>query len=536
MIRAILALAMILTASVCDARDVLTGNDLTYLGSFAMPRSLSDGSETPYGAGLALRRVGGEVRLFSTSYQSGQYPLYEVTVPALKTSPPWNAAPVARAWGNVLTNSDGWVNGLHWDETDKRLYYSSSWNYVASGDPYSPTLGFLSFNSDGTQATSHGRWGFSNRSFKQVNFGVTSVPADFATQYLQGKRLAAGFGGYQSVLAHGPVSLGPSLTAFSPPAVGTEGGYLPNTPLVGYGGGHAAWTSGSRPTVNRAWRDDDAIHDLYGAIDDPDNSTQNFSPYWHLSGDEHFYWQGYSVKGNSRAGYPDNITFADSAVVTKHWVPGNAFWNTDRLGQSGTWIQTANKEGVLLLATFDTGHVWYYTSDSHAEGIKHKWLVYSRDQLASVVQGAVREDQIQPTRYDANFSASGVPTALPHAGVPAYTCTGMAFDPVDNKLYVSLQYASNAPTVNSNSTHLVYVYQVNDSVVTPPPTASSPSLAPIQHATGGTFTPKVSWWWNGSAYVPRLLRAAGDGRWFSNLLTNDNKFLVTGDGKRLRLN
>jgi hypothetical protein len=144
-------------------------------------------------------------------------------------------------------------------------------------------------------------------------------------------------------------------------------------------------------------------------------------------------------------------------------VPGNAFWNNDYLGQAGTWIQTANmeKEGFLLLGSFATGHSWYYLSDSHAEGFQHKWMIYTRDQLASVAQGTVREDQIQPARYTADFSSTGVTTSA-FTGVPPYVCTGMVYDPVDNRLYVALQYASNAPIGNMYSTHLVYVYKIND--------------------------------------------------------------------------
>ena len=460
----ILPIIILLCLSVPSfAKITLTANDLQFIGAFSMPREVgTDFAETAYGAGLALRRVNGQVRIFSAAWKAGQPSLYEVSIPSLKTSAPWNDAPLHKTWGYVFSHNNGYLNGLYWDENDKRLYYSSSWNYVASGDQYLPTLAFLTISSDETSTTSYGRWGFDNRSFKQVNFGVTPVPADFATQYLGGKRLAAGFGGYQSVAGFGPVSFGPSLTAFNPPTVGTEGGYLPNTPLVGYGGSHGTWTTGDRPAVNRAWRDDDVIHDIYGNISEQDGSTQNSSPYWHLSGDESFYWQGYSINGSSRSYLPDYKTFDNSRIVTKHWEPGNAFWNTDYLFQSGAWIQTANKEGILFLATFDTGHVWYYNSDSNAEGMKHKWLVYSRDQFASVVQGSVREDEIQPTRYDTNLSNLGI-VSRSHSGIPDYTCTGMVFDPVDNRLYVALQYASNAPTKNLYSRHLIVVYQINDS-------------------------------------------------------------------------
>lgn len=481
----ILVLVAPLMSTELFAREVLRADDLEYVGAFKVQREVGDDlAETAYGSGLALRRVDGQVRLFSTAYKNGSYALYEITVPTLKSAQPWNTAPLTKNWGYVFTHKTGLLNGLYWDETDERLYYSSSPNYVASGDPYYPTLAFLTFNQDETQATSYGRWGFNNRSFKQVNFGVTPVPADFSGEYLGGKRLAAGFGGYQSIAGFGPASFGPALTAFSPPVVGTEGGYLTNTPLVGYGGSHDAWTTGDRPSVNRAWRDDDVIHDIYGNMSDPDNSTQNTAPYWHLSGDESFYWQGYSINGSSRTSIPDNVTFDNSRIVTKHWESGNAFWNTDYIFQSGAWIQTANKEGILFLATFDTGHVWYYNSNSNAEGMKHKWLIYSRDQIASIVQGSVGEDDIQPTRYDTNLTDLGIESKA-HAGIPKYSCTGMAFDPVDNKLYVVLQYASNAPTINMYSTNLVAVYQVNDTIGS---SANLNSTGQIPLSGSGTMT------------------------------------------------
>lgn len=476
----LLLFALILSLAIANpvlARTTLTASDLQYVGAFAMPWTGVNGG-TQYGNGLALRRVGGEVRLFSTAFRSGtpnNYPLYETVVPSLRTSKPWNFATVLTNYGDVFTDTTGVLNGLYWDETDQRLYYSSGNMYLASGDPYAPSLGFLTFS--GTTATPHGLWGFSNRSVKQVNYGVTAVPSDFATQYLGGKRLAAGFGGNQSVAGFGPISLGPSLTAFSPPVEGTAGTYLPNTPLVGYGGSHGSWTSGSRPAVDRAWRDDDVVQDVYGNLYDPDNSaSQGVSSYWHMTGDELFYWQGYSINGSSRASYPDNITFPDTAIKTKHWVPGNAFWNTDYLAQSGTWIQTTNKEGLLLLGTFSTGHAWYWNSTPIAEGFKHKWLIYSRDQLASVAQGKVIESQIQAARYDTDIPDRTGIVSSGFGGTPPYTCTGMVFDPVDNKLYVALQYASNAPTVNSSSFTLVVVYQISDTA-SPGSCGSSNGLA-----------------------------------------------------------
>ena len=459
--RVILLIIFIMLPIYAHSRTSLTGNDLSFVGAFAMPRLVGDNEQTAYGNGLALRRVNGQVRLFSTAYKADNFSLYEVSVPTLKTSPGWNEAPLIKAWGYVMSDSVGLVNGIYWDDTDKRLYYSSSWNYITSGDPYQPSLGYITISPDETTTTSHGLWGFANRSVKQVNFGLTAVPSDFAAQYLNGKRLAAGFGGNQSAVGFGPGSYGPTLTAFAPPTTEAEGGYLSNTPLVGYGGSHAEWTSGSRPAISRAWRDDDQLLGIYGALSDPDNSTGNDTGAWNYTGDENFYWQGYSVTGASRAYLPDYITFPESAIKTKHWVAGNSFWTADYLGQSGAWIQTTNKEGFLLLPTFSTGHVYYESSEPKAEGFKHQWYIYSRDQLASVATGSVAESEIQAARYPVDFSHLGV-TSSPFSGNPPWRCTGMAFDPADNRLYVMLSQASNAPLNNMYSTGLVAVYQIND--------------------------------------------------------------------------
>lgn len=462
-------------------RTPLTGSDLVLVGAFSMP--LSTGThDTIYGAGLALRRVNGQVRLFSTArVQDNDYRLYEVTPPAqLSQSAPWTSASVVRNWGDVLRpHVAERVGGLFWDAMASRLYYSTSPIYVASGDAYKPTLAFASLDDNTGTATQYGKWGFQARSFKQTNFGVINIPTDFSTAYLGGKRLASGFGGYQSIENFGPISHGPALTAFDPPQVGTEGSYLPNIPLVGYGGATAAWTSGERPTKDRCWRADDFLYSLYGGMyGDSDGSTQQaISASWKLTGDESFTWQGYSVNANSRNYLPDNAT---TTVLTKHWVPGEAFWGADYIHQSAAWIQTQNKEGIVFVGDFLTGNVWYWGSFFRAEGTNHKWLIYTPEQLATVAQGSTTEDQIQPTRYDLEFPGIPYPGWTENS-IPRYHVSGVAYDDVDMRLYVSVQHASNAPTVNSSSKHVVYVFQVND---TPPPAPTCSDGIQNQSETG----------------------------------------------------
>ena len=147
-----------------------------------------------------------------------------------------------------------------------------------------------------------------------------------------------------------------------------------------------------------------------------------------------------------------------TTIATKHRLSGNAFWNNDCINQGGAWIQTPTKEGIVFWGTFSTGHVWYQTSGPNFQGANHRFLIYSRDQFASVV-GGVAQDQIQPTRYAVNFPALTYPLPGGWGGSP-HQCIGMAYDPVDRKLYIAIAFASIFPTFSSSSVTVIYVYQV----------------------------------------------------------------------------
>ena len=522
------------------------GGDLTYLGAFAMPLSVN-GSGTGYGSGLALRRVGGQVRLFSTAMYAGspnQYPLYEVTPPVLTQSAPWNTATVVNTWGTAFSSlqsamSTNDINGLYWDETDSRLYVSSYnvLNYggrptasacTSVGSPwacctgsgsgpncqYTPSLGYVTLGDDGSGTSMpHGPWGFSGRSVQMVDYGVLRIPpngGDALDTVLGSKHLAAGFGGYGSVMDNPVVSMGPSLTAFDPSLLtsGNAQGYVSNTPLVGYP--HSTWESGARPTIDRCWRPDDFIDDTY-ALSDPDNSfLNNGIPAIAkcYSGDESVVWQGYSITSTSRqslnmqcAGQnftqdcngntinytQPNTPSATVAITTKHWAQGEAFWDADFVRQAGAWIQTTNKEGLLFGAYFMTGHGFYQCSNLGTQGAETAFLVYSRDDINNVANGSIAQDQIQPTRTMFPFPGQNASTA--GYTPPPYGIIGMAYDPIDQNLYIGLQFASSIP-INAWSTMLVYVYHVNDSSGddSRPPVMSNPLPSGMQSCSSNPLS------------------------------------------------
>jgi hypothetical protein len=399
--------------------------------------------------------------------------------------------------------------------------------------------------------------------------GLAAVPTDFQSQYSVG-RLVAGFGGYQSIMEFGPASMGPSLTAFSPPVIGTEESYLANTPLVGYGA--STWRTGT-PTVQWMWKDDDVVADIWGDSIDPDNSRPIYDA------NQEYWMQGYSVTSNTRSNYPG---FVNVPVGGNHPVQGDAYFGVDYINQSGVWIQTANKEGVVILGNMSTGRTWYDVSDLNWEGMKHQWLIYSRTQMGKVASGSVASDQIQPARYTVQFptipypasgtagtatnddgvtfptstsanlygaqsatsATIGTPNCSPNycftvqaglaytpgmmmmalvpggnialgtwirglvksysgtslvmdaswgtqgsgahsswsitgqqnGALPRFQCIGMAYDSINQNLYIAIRYASAAPALGDS---VVYVYHVNDTGgggdTTPPTVAVSTS-------------------------------------------------------------
>jgi hypothetical protein len=67
------------------------------VGAFLLPRSVA-GHSTAYSAGtLTIRTVNGQQRLFS---DAGGL-IYEATVPALRSKPPYLTARVLRTWGTA---------------------------------------------------------------------------------------------------------------------------------------------------------------------------------------------------------------------------------------------------------------------------------------------------------------------------------------------------------------------------------------------------------------------------------------------------
>jgi hypothetical protein len=216
-------------------KTVLTQGDFSYLGSFRMPESVGS-MDMRWGRGLTHRYVNGQLRFFSIGLNPSD--IYEVAAPASLASSPASSAfaTLVRHWGALDQGAvTSGLTGVYWDETDKRLYWAGGDSYNATSN-YSPSVGFTTLNDSNGTFTRRGPFAFAGRSTKMTNNGLTAIPQWFADAYCPGRRLAAGFGGYQSVATIGPASIGPAASAFNPADMtsAANDSTIATTVLVGY--------------------------------------------------------------------------------------------------------------------------------------------------------------------------------------------------------------------------------------------------------------------------------------------------------------
>lgn len=364
-------------ATARHGKAVLQPSDFAYLGAFKLPTTV-EGSSTGAGRGIALRYVGGELRMFSYQNFIPGAGVYEVVVPALKTSA-WNIATLSRNWGDIFGGLRSSRNlesgGLYWDDEDARLYwfYNDNYNGINAN---APTFGYSVLNDTDGTAVAHGVYNLATGGCKRAQGGITKIPAWFATAYCSGRKFGVGFGGYASIMATGPVSMGPALSAIDPPSV--ESGALAATHLLGYPYNASGYTACQRPN--------------------------NYSG-------------GLGLAPSGEIGY---------------------FQWTDTIGQSGVWIDLPTKHGLLFAFNIGTGAMWY-DSYINAEGADHQWYLYDPADLALVAQGQNQYDVLPSWRQSWQYPDVTYPLPGFEGGAaPPHYINGTAFDSTTNRLYVNV--------------------------------------------------------------------------------------------------
>lgn len=185
------------------SKQVLNQSDFEYIGAFLLPISGVNG-DAAWGQGLAHRYVNGELRMFAYAWNpTSAQNMYEVKVPTPSlTSAP--TATVVRNWGDIAGSKRvGQMFGLYWDEQDRRIYWNDQ-NIYNTCCPDDPGMGYSTLNDTTGAITIVGAWRFTGRGTKAINTCVLPIPQWFADAYTGGRRLGAGCGGYQSIIANRP--------------------------------------------------------------------------------------------------------------------------------------------------------------------------------------------------------------------------------------------------------------------------------------------------------------------------------------------
>lgn len=213
-----------------STQRLIVASDWTFLGGFKLP-PLYPTADRDYARGLTIRYRSGNFRLMTLvkgdNATNGQaVHLYEFSVPTLQSAvASYQDAPITTHYGSTLwggrmdaggpsdTQKD--YRSLYWDETLQKLFFVACSGY---SNTTKNIIGVATLN-DGapTSSTSTGMWRFDNMSYKAIK-GILPVPAS-KQSLVGGRRLLAGFGGYESIIAAGPAHMGPAAVAFDPTAM-----------------------------------------------------------------------------------------------------------------------------------------------------------------------------------------------------------------------------------------------------------------------------------------------------------------------------
>jgi hypothetical protein len=417
------------------ASELLAESDFTYLGSFRMPASVSYGGttvSTAYNTGaIAYRGKGGTDRVLMTSHTTTPVDkvdyVYEVTVPALLTSAPYNIATLYKAWGDVyqgkrivLNGGATYTNQMFIDDQDWDALY---WSYAEwyDGNTSDRVLGKTALNDSTTTPTVEASWRIGSYIPNHVGTGICRInDSDFVTANCPGLPFMAGFGGAGRLSTAGLASNGPCYVAIPVPIVGThaDGSQLPATELMRH-----ARLSGPIPGEESARRPATYQGKVFGICNTGTNANriilqtdtyaESLGSSFHYNGKTCRIYSGagtdsanhvmtlvsggltgFGGSGDSRE-YTVSPPFPEAPEVGvskyeidhNNWTPGyidedTGVWTfgDDFIG-STVWVG-GNPHGVIGILSQVTDRQFYGPGGPHYESMIHRMLRYDPDDLA----------------------------------------------------------------------------------------------------------------------------------------------------------
>ncbi|MEI8082631.1 MAG: hypothetical protein WCI74_12375, partial [Actinomycetes bacterium] len=371
------------------SKTVVRDADFEYLGAFAMPVEVGCGGWQSYypSAGLAVRRVDGQLRFLSGAHVYSGGLIYETNYPGLsQTTGSWPEATVVGQpcdiyGGRKRLGADpepfGFedeTHGLFWDDRTNRLYWSFGHYY--NGDRSNDNV--LGYSTLGADGAAYGPWRSVDGNVthsQRVRGGALAIPDAFANTYLGGRSLGIGFGGYYSII--GPGSMGPTLYAINQPS-GDGGTFDPMVLIEHPADFSLAQNWAVRPTN---------------------------------------YWI-------------DSIDWALGPTADRgYWAPA------DWIGGAAVWIDEPTKHGLLYFAELGLGRIAYEFGTITTQGTAPYWYIYDPANIAEVALGTRRPDAVIPTEVAPHrYPATGTPQDSKSGAMQRVT--GAAYDKTSHTLFV----------------------------------------------------------------------------------------------------
>jgi len=364
--------SLTLTVNAAGSVLLIQPSDFTYIGYYD---TYLNGLDSPFVYGLAVRRVGSEVRLISQNFNDKVIIEYSLAGKTPATSGSTSANEITtttRSWGCSIPVG-GEIPFLHWDSANNKLIYLYAVNYPDDTQEvntriYSATL------TDGTGATNIKRLSLDGVPDRRAGTGVIAVPASFQSAYGVGP-FAVGLGGNFSRMAlRGEAAMGLSLYGIPDPA--------------SYADGASLSTAQYKVLAARG-------NDPYGrSLELP---TNEYTP---------GLWQSPGANG---LGY---------------WVWGNRY-------VGGFFIDGPTKKGLVTIGSFGTGRNWYETSTIHYSGLIAEAHIYDPADLGRISQGTQ-----SPVLDPISANMKSLSETRQTTGGEGQWYSSAAFDDVGKILYV----------------------------------------------------------------------------------------------------
>jgi hypothetical protein len=409
-----------------EEKALLTPDDFKFVGSYPFTAE----NQATYGMGLTCRRVKGQLRFLTVSYDGPvKARLIEFALPE-KVGQKITA--LTGSWGDIWSPAPcpgiggGDQYGL-WLETlpdgSERLWTTHCTDYPDDkGIIVTQALAVRTLKDDGTIADLKGEYGFAGVGQRAIYGGVQPIPKWFRDKYGISQPYAVGWGGYTSRMAQGLVpSMG--LMALAVPDVTS---YKANSVIPAKDfkilADHRSGTTNARDWYalkkpsgfDRGRRN----ADVKNCFDSDPKGAQ---------------WQSPAPDGHGR------------------FVWGDSYYNT------GCWIDGPNKGGFIVVGSFAKGKAHYQDSTLHNEGRHAELQIFDPNDFGAVLKGTKLAWAVQPAASKL-LTQDLAPLGLlfPKGGNnPFGAVAGATFDAKEGRLYLW------CPGVGGGYGCCLAVYEVN---------------------------------------------------------------------------